>query len=124
MDKDVLVKAGQEIVRLLDQTKIKPRAAVWVFNPDNDIWRLWIVATKKKQDQREFYRLLSESVTNNRDSLQGIDVSDIELVDESHPAIQGLQGFISVEGLSDVHMSNNTFNGFYLPDGIILRMAL
>jgi hypothetical protein len=29
-----------------------------------------------------------------------------------------------MEGLGSAHFSNNRFNGFLLPDGIVLRMAV
>jgi hypothetical protein len=124
MDQSILVRSGKLLVEGLDHAGDRPRAAVWVHNGETDTWKLWIVLQPSASDQREFYRRVSEIVAKNRDQLGGIDASDVELVSESHPAIRGLAAMMRVEGLSDVHLSNNRLNGFYLPDGIILRLAL
>jgi hypothetical protein len=124
VDKEVLVTTGQALIQMLDQTPVKPRVAMWVYNPDMDVWRLWILPDSKLTDKQAFYRILAELISKHRDQLQGLDISAIELKDEKHPALMGLRGFVRAEGLTSVHVSNNRFNDFYLPDGIILRMAL
>lgn len=123
MDKEVLVKTGHTLVDFLDQTSVKPRGAMWVHNPDNDIWRLWIVSQKGTKEP-EFFRVLADTISKHRDELPGLDISSVELVDETHPAIQGLARFARVEGHSVIQVSNNTFDGFFLPDGIILLMTV
>lgn len=123
MDKEVLVSTGHSLVKLLDETSIKPRAALWVHNPDNDIWRLWIVGQQQTNEQ-EFYRILAAAISKHRDTLSGLDISSVELVTDSHPAIKGMRSFIHMDGLGSAHVSNNRMDGFFLPDGIILRMAV
>jgi hypothetical protein len=126
MDQAILVKSGQALVGKLDQTDVRPRAALWVNNTDTGSWKLWVVPDKRfsAREQHEFYRKVAEVVTGDRDRMLGLEPSDVEMVAESHPAIKGLASAFHVTGLSSVHMSSNTFNGFYLPDGIILRMEL
>jgi hypothetical protein len=46
------------------------------------------------------------------------------LVSDTHPAVLGLRTFIKISGLGSTQFSGNRFNGFYLPDGIILRSGL
>jgi len=123
MDKDLLVNSGHALVRLLDQTRVKPRAAMWVYNPDNDIWRLWIVSPRGTKEP-EFYRNVADAIAKHREILPGLDISSVELVDEEHPAMKGISRLIRMDGLGSAHVSNNRMNGFYLPDGIILRMEL
>ncbi|WP_132028632.1 hypothetical protein [Aquabacter spiritensis] len=123
MDKEVLVRSGQALVRRLDDTAIKPRAVLWVHNPDNDLWRLWIVGKRGMKDQ-EFYRIVADVITKNREEVSGIDISSVELIDDTHPAIMGMRGFIKISGLGSAYVSNNTMNGFFMPDGIILRMDI
>lgn len=123
MDKDVLVKSGHALVSLLDQTRIKPRAAMWVYNPDNDIWRLWVVCPRGTKEP-EFYRIVADAIAKHRDALPGLDISSVELADEGHPAMKGMGRFLRMEGLGSANFSNNRMDGFYLPDGIVLRMAL
>jgi hypothetical protein len=75
-------------------------------------------------DKHEFYRRISVIVAKNRASLGGIDASDTEMILDTHPAVKGLKVFMRAPGLSSIHFSGNRFNGFYLPDGIILRIDL
>ena len=124
MDKNNLVTEGTTLVQLLDKSKLKPRAAMWVYNSETETWRLWIVPSKDASDKLEFYRVLSDIISLNRDVLPGFDISDVELKQDNHPAVMGLNSFIRMEGLGSAHFSNNRFNGFYLPDGIVLRMAV
>lgn len=124
MDQELLVSSGHNLVSAMDAAKIPPRLAMWVHNTDTNTWKLWIVPPKNLQDKREFYRKISEIVTRNRGKLGRIDASDTEFVLDTHPAVQGLRSFIKMDGLGSAFFSGNTFNGFYLPDGIILRSSL
>lgn len=126
MDQSTLVSKGHALVRELDRAKLSPRLAMWVHAPDADTWRLWIVPPKKyrKDDRLDFYRQISKTISEAGDPLSGLDASDIEMVLEDHPAVDGLRKFISMPTLGSAFFSGNTFNGYYLPDGIILRSNL
>jgi hypothetical protein len=124
MDQNILVTSGHALVRALDKAGIPPRAALWVHNTETDTWKLWLVPPHGMTDKRDFYRRLAEIITKNRSELGGIDASDTEMVLDSHPAMKGLKNFIRAPGLGSIHFSGNRFNGFYLPDGIILRVDL
>lgn len=124
MDKDILVREGQNLIRYLDQSKVKPRGVMWVHSSDLDTWRLWIVPSTELTDKSEFYRLVSEAISQHRDEMPGLDIGDIELKKPDHPAIVGLKGFLRMDGLGSAYFSNNRLNGYFLPDGVVLRMAL
>lgn len=124
MDQTVLVANGQKLLDLMDSTSIRPRAAMWVHNTDTDAWRLWIVPDQQLTDRREFYRKVSELIADNKAEVPNIDAGDVEMTPDSHPAITGLSAVFGIIGKSDVHVSNNILNGYYLPDGIILRMQI
>lgn len=122
MDQSELVKAGHIIVKALDDAGMPPSAALWVHQNEAGPWKLWIVPHASLKDKREFYRRLSDIVRRDRDELGGVDAADAEMVGASHPAIQALKSVVKMSGLGAAHFSNNRFNGFYLPDGIIMRM--
>lgn len=124
MDQNLLVKSGHVLVLALDNAGIPPRAAMWVHSTDTDTWKLWLVPHKSVTDKRDFYRQLSAIVTKSRDELGGVDAADVEMVSDAHPAIKGMRRLIKMPGLGDVHLTNNRFNNFYLPDGIVLRMDI
>lgn len=120
MDQAFLVSEGQKLVELLDRTAAKPRAAMWVHYPDSDTWKLWIVPDEDVQDKREFYRIVAEAITRNANI--ELDVSATEYVKPDHPAISGMQQVLRMPGIGSAHFTGNTLNGYYLPDGIVLRM--
>ncbi len=123
MDQNALVKDGCSLVRYLDETEVRPKAAVWAHSPDTDTWKLWIVPHDPLSEP-EFYNQVSRVLSDHRDEMQGLDISTVEQKKPDHPAIKGLGSIIRFEGLGPLQFSNNMLNGFYLPDGIVLRMAL
>jgi hypothetical protein len=127
MDQDALVApdvtAAQKLTKFLDDAGVRPRAVLWVRKSDSALWRLWIVPAKEIVDKMDFYRRIVDVIASHRQLLSGLEASDTEFVLDTHPAIQGLKKFLRVEGVSNVHFSNNVFNGYYLPDAIIIRMA-
>lgn len=124
MDQDLLVKAGHAIVRALDNTPIAPAAALWVHSSDVDAWKLWITPRDDSVDKMRFYRVVAETIANAREDMHGVDISSIEMVKRDNPAIKGISRFMGMPGLGSAFMSDNQFNGFYLQDGILLRMEL
>jgi hypothetical protein len=124
MDKNALVSEGTKLVQWLDKSKLKPRAAVWVHNSETETWTLWIVPALKIEDTGEFYLELSKIISAHRDEFPSLDISSIELKKDSHPAVTGLKAMFRMDGLGSAHLSNNKLNGFFLPDGIVLRMAV
>lgn len=124
MDQNLLVINGQALVRALDADGLVARLVMWVHASDTDTWKLWMVAPVGMQDKREFYRRLAEVVSRHRAEVGGIDAGDVEMIPDTHPAVQGLRRFVKAPGLATIQFSGNTFDGYYLPDGIILRSAL
>jgi len=123
MDQTLLVTLGQRLIGLLDKTAAKPRAAMWVHYPDSDTWKLWIVPDEGIRDKREFYLIVADTLSRNRE-LEGLDVSATEFVREDHPAMRGTQKILRMPGLGSAYFTANSLNGYYLPDGIVLRMDI
>ncbi|TQF37515.1 hypothetical protein UNPF46_19190 [Bradyrhizobium sp. UNPF46] len=110
------------LVELLTQNKMAPRAALWVVNPESNIWRLWIVPSVDIKDKHEFYRRAAEIISKHRTELPDLEISDLEFLQEKHPAIQALKKLTKVTGGGTVSLQSSTLNGFYLPDSLILEM--
>ncbi|MEF2552158.1 hypothetical protein VQ042_12410 [Aurantimonas sp. A2-1-M11] len=97
---------------------------MWVHQEDTDTWRLWIVPSSVVADKREFYRIVAETISRHNDEMQGLDVGSTEYVDVSHPGMKGMANFLHLPGLGNARFSGNRFNGFYMPDGIVIRMDI
>ena len=124
MDQNTLVTSGHALVSAMDATGFAPRLAMWVHNTDTDTWKLWLVPPTGKDDKADFYRHIVQIVTKDRENFGNIDASDTQMVLDTHPAVQGLRSFMRMPGLGSAYFSGNRFNGYYLPDGIIMRANL
>ncbi len=67
---------------------------------------------------------MSEAISSHREEMPTLDVSAIEFKSADHPAVKGLGSFLHMDGIGAATFSNNRFNGFFLPDGVVLRMAV
>ena len=124
MDQNLLVINGQALVKALDAEGLVARLAMWVHSTETDTWKLWMVAPVGIEDKREFYRRLAQTVSRHRTDVGDLDASDVEMVAETHPAVRGLGRFIRAPGLASIQFAGNRFDGYYLPEGIILRSNL
>lgn len=120
------VEAAQRLIELLDEEGLEPRAALWVFSPDHGRWRLWLVprADGRGVQIREVYMRISRVISKNRDEMQNIDIGDIDILEEKHEAIKELSKLFRIDGIGRVHISNNKLNNIFIPEAIILRLAL
>ncbi len=122
MDQEILVKQAQELTLGLDKTKVLPRAVMLVISQETGNWRLWVVPQKDSINKPEFYRIVAETISGN--SISDIDVGVVELAHSNNPAMLGMGKMLKMTGVGSAHVSNNTFNGVLLPDGIVIRMNL
>lgn len=121
MDQGTMVKNGQDLVRYLDDTPATPRFAMWVNFSDTDSWKLWIVPAKAMNDKREFYHTVADTISRHRGELGGLDVGMIEFTKETKPVVQSMAKFISMPAIGAANVSGNTFDGIFLPDGVLIR---
>lgn len=124
MDKTALVEQSKRLVVLLDEAGFPPRGAVVIYDRERDNWRLWIVPAKTLVDKHEFYRQVSTLLVEHEAEFPTLDVGNVDLRFPEHSAIVGLSRFIRAAGINHMELSDNVFNGFYLPDCIVIRMAL
>jgi hypothetical protein len=122
VDQELLVKQAQALTGSLDGTKVVPKAVMLVISQETGNWRLWIVPTDESINKQEFYRIVAETISNN--GISDIDVGSVELAKSDNPSMQGMGKMIRAEGIGSMYMSNNTYNGILLPDGVVIRMAL
>ncbi len=124
MDSTVLVKAGQLLVKKLDEAGAAPRVALWVHNIETNTWKLWLVPQNPPPSPSDFYRKVSEIIRANRTEMTGVEAADVEMKSEKHVAIEGVRMLVRAEGLVNAHFVSTTINGFYFPEMIVLRSAL
>ena len=126
MDKELLVKQGHELIKLLADTRVSPQFSMWVLSSETDSWKLWIMPSNsflgEKDAYRSFYRIVSDAVQDNQAALAGLSAGSINMVDQKNPAVSALRHMFksNMPNLRSAYLGNNKLNGFYMLDGIIL----
>jgi hypothetical protein len=124
MAEDVLVSVnierGEALMRALDAADFPVVAALWLYNPDIDIWRL-VLATPKANSPQKTYTEIRHIA--ERAGIEAPDLAQIKLVSPSDPTVTTLSRVVRVEGIGGVRFSKNMINGIYVDDAYIYRAA-
>lgn len=123
MDQNLLVDGGQNLIDALERNGVSLKAAVWVHLAEDEDWRLWLVPAARF-DKRAFYRKVAEAIAADDLACHGLSASDTEMIDQDHPAVAALRAYGRLNGRCAMRLATTMLNGFYLPEGIVLRMAL
>lgn len=119
------VESAMELVRVLDSEGQPPRAALWVRPNERAGWKLWLLPNRSAQpsDVQEAFLSLARILSRHRAQIPGLDLEDIEIVDDAHKTVQGFLNMFSVEGVNSVRIANCVFNDMRLPEAIVLRLV-
>lgn len=124
MDQSLLVKNGHRLIEVLDKTKFQPRFALWFHDFEIDVWLLWIVPTQPNADKLEFYRFVSTVLLEPGNAIN-LSPSAVRLMRDDHPAVRALTRMSKVFGVTgeaEVSISHNMLDGFFLEEGILIRL--
>ncbi len=122
---DEMIKAGEELVKRLDKSEFRVKAAFWFFQTDNEVWRL-IIASPKVKDKgpRQAYKSIQEIVKQIPSQKPRIELQNISVVDSSHHLVSLLKSAIKTgTGISGIRFSQNTINGEFIEDAYIYRLT-
>lgn len=116
------MKEAQALTRALDGTKIAPKAVMITISSETNTWKVWIVPSTDEINKPEFYRIISEIITQS--NLKNIDSLSVELRPSTNLSVIGISKIVHLKGVGSVNVSKNTYKGALLPDGIVIRMAV
>jgi hypothetical protein len=117
------VAAGLELVKLLDQAGFPVTAAVWIYFPDAEEWRLVIRTPRAGKDLLEAYREVATAMDQKGDLRQRLNLARVKLVPPSDRTLQAMGQMIHADGLNTIRFSRNVINGIYIDDALIYRLA-
>lgn len=131
MDKTTLVEKdfndGRILIKQLDRLHINVHSALWLYNPDEENWRL-IIASKIAEftSPKRAYYLVKKAlrVLENTQGEIGITLDNISVVSPNHPLIKLLAVVIVTEpdALSGIRLSRNRINNSFIEDAYIYRL--
>jgi hypothetical protein len=126
VDKTTLVEAdieaGAKLIRALDAANFPLSAALWLYLPEEEDWRL-ILATPlvREKGPRAAYELVQKVLMELPNLPLSLD--QISLVDPNDRTVSLLRLAISTgPGIAGVRFSRNTINGVYIEDAYLYRV--
>lgn len=122
VDRDL--EAGRFLVEALDRDQVPVSAALWIYEPDEERYRLFVATTI--YDQRgplEAYRRVQSALegigSENRPSL-----SDINVVSPTDQMVVAIRKAIKTgPGISGIRFSRNTIDNVYVEDAYVYRLT-
>lgn len=120
-------EASVQLLRELDKGELKPELAAWFYYDDVEDWRLLLCGKKINEylpgKEALAYKVIAESLGKTNEALT---VSDVKFVKTDAPLIVALSFLIGTgpDDASKISMSNNTINGIFIKDMVVLRSAV
>lgn len=122
-----LVGDAIALIQKLDELASPVTFAAWYYYDDADEWRLLIASptldTLLQKQEAVAYRKVIEALSSI--SLSTLSISDLKLVATNSQLPQALRFLVSTgpKNIARVHCSDNTINGIFIKEVIILRSA-
>jgi hypothetical protein len=122
---DAMVDAGAELTNKLDEIGVPITAALWLFMPEVNEWRLLFaseeVATK---GPREVYEKIRLAIDQLKDKAASAPLSVIGLMDADADLVRLFRVAVRTgPGVNRIRFSKNVINGHFIEDALIYRVA-
>lgn len=119
-----MIKAGEELTRILDQMNWPVTASLWFYFVEENQWRLLLTSpTVGKDGPKQAYQRIQEALGKFQQDMPKICLQDVAVTDESHPLISLMKVSIRTGGgISGIRFSKNVINGQIIEDTYIYRL--
>lgn len=127
MDKPTLVdndcRAGEALLRALDQAGVKVKAAFWLYLPESNEWRLYLalpdVAQKGPKKAYERVQMHLEQLRS-----EGLSLRNISLVTPDDELVKLLRSTIKTgPSIAGIRFTGNVINNVLIEDAYIYRVT-
>ena len=123
---DRLANAGRKLIELLDDAQVPTRAALWLYRPESDDWKLVLgLPSVKRSGPRAAYRQIQRVFTSNQSELSPLRFDDIMVRDPSDRLLKLLGGAIQTgPSISEIRFTNNRIGDTLIQDALIYRLQI
>lgn len=120
-----MIDAGRVLVKALDKSGLKVRAAFWFLLPEERVWRLYIVSPEVRTfGPRAVYRKVRSVMGRHVQESTRVETKDISVLDDGAPLYLLLRSFISTgPDIGGVRCARNVINGQFVEDAYLYRMT-
>lgn len=122
---DAMIEAGAELTRKIDEAGLLINAALWLFDPEINEWRLLFASPEvSAQGSRKVYEQIRLALEQLGDKASAAPLSVIGLLDQNAELVKLLKIAIRTgSGIGRVRFSKNVINGHFIEDALIYRVA-
>jgi hypothetical protein len=119
-----MVDIGAAFVRKLDEHGLRPDAALWLYFPEEQQWKLIIAEGKVgTEGPKKVYQKMQQILADFPDDISGLSLDDVALSRPDAPTIALLRVAIRTgPGISGIRFKNNVINGTLVEDAYIYRL--
>ncbi len=119
---DAMVEAGAELVGKLDDLGLHATAALWLFAPESNEWRLMLASPDvSTRGPRQVYELVRDAIALIPHKNEA-PLSVIGLLQDDAPFVRLLRSAIGTgPGIGRMRFSRNVINGHFIDDALIYR---
>jgi hypothetical protein len=116
-----MLKAGENLLRLLHKHRFALRAALWLYLSEAEEWRLFLaVPGARVAGTKKFYKKLQTILATEP---SGLRLSALMVVDAKAPLIYSLGPAIEVGSVGERRFSRGAIKGRYFEDAHIYRLG-
>ena len=120
-----MVEAGAELTKKLDEMAVATTAALWLFEPEVNEWRLVFASPEvTTRGPREVYEKIRQAIDQLKEKAAAAPLSAVALMDADADLVRLLRVALKTGGgLSRIRFSKNVINGHFIDDALIYRFA-
>jgi hypothetical protein len=122
-----LIADSEALVKSLEDQGDKPRSVMWHYFSDADEWRLLVAgpsfdALLPKQEALAYQKI---ATAMNSAGLSSLSIGQIKIVRTDYPLLTTMRFVVGTgpDGTSRIHMKDNTINGTFVKEMLVLRSA-
>jgi len=119
-----MIDIGAAFVRKLDEHGLPPDAALWLYFPEEQQWKLIIAEVKVgTEGPKKMYQKMQQLLADFPNDISGLSLDDVALSRPDAPNIALLRIAIRTgPGISGIRFKNNVINGTLVEDAYIYRL--
>ncbi|UFS61542.1 hypothetical protein LOH54_07685 [Sulfurimonas sp. HSL-3221] len=119
-----MMTSGARFVELLDKSGLKPKAAFWIYNPEQDAWQL-LVGHVDTIDDAAFDAAVAELMALHDTELPELALTDIGLAFDDAPILELLNSVVNTgDEILGINFSREEINGVVIDGVFLYRMNI
>lgn len=121
---DKYIKEGKILLQNLDKNKFPVKAALWLYDSNNDNWK-YLIASPKVDEKGpiQVYKTILQYLPHQDEN--HISLNDIKVVSPNDSLISLFKKAIKTkpDSISNIRFTSNTIDSYFIDDAYIYRVA-